>query len=144
MGDIQEWRILIEGWLLFSIGRISEKIQMNMSESAQFIKEVNMMPQQLLASYNLWLQPRPHGLALAWTSLMAFQSLRTKYGHCMALNHPYTVVSMTKTFMDQVFKLHDMAENIVSDRDPIFLSKFWQELLSLQGLTLSISSAYHP
>lgn len=38
----------------------------NMLESVHFIKELNMMPQELLAAYNLWLSPSPHSLALAW------------------------------------------------------------------------------
>lgn len=50
----------------------------NILESVQFIKEVNMMPQELLAAYNLWLSPSPRGLALAWILLMTFQNLRDK------------------------------------------------------------------
>ncbi|CAM8887799.1 unnamed protein product [Rhodiola kirilowii] len=37
-----------------------------------------------------------------------------------------------------------MPTRIVSDRDPVFLSSFWQELFRRQGTTLSHSSAYHP
>ncbi|XP_070048821.1 uncharacterized protein [Nicotiana tomentosiformis] len=32
----------------------------------------------------------------------------------------------------------------LSDRDLIFTSEFWQELFSIQGVTLSTSTAYHP
>ena len=34
--------------------------------------------------------------------------------------------------------------NIVSDRDKLFLSKFWRALHKLMGVTLKLSSAYHP
>lgn len=37
-----------------------------------------------------------------------------------------------------------MPDNIVSDRDPVFVSKSWQELFSAHGVTLSTSTAYHP
>lgn len=33
---------------------------------------------------------------------------------------------------------------MVSDRDPVFLSSFWRELCSLQGVKLQHSTAYHP
>ncbi|KAK9743032.1 hypothetical protein RND81_03G212400 [Saponaria officinalis] len=46
--------------------------------------------------------------------------------------------------MDQVFRLHGMPKTIVSDRDKVFLSNFWQELFRLQQVDLMMSSAYHP
>jgi len=46
--------------------------------------------------------------------------------------------------MDQIFKLHGMPNSIVSDRDPTFTSKFWQEFLKLQGTLLNMSTANHP
>ncbi|PKI77737.1 hypothetical protein CRG98_001861 [Punica granatum] len=67
-----------------------------------------------------------------------------KYAHFLALSHPYTAVSVAQAFMDGVFKLHGMPEMIVSDRDPVFLSGFWQEMFKLQGVGLATSSAYHP
>ena len=37
-----------------------------------------------------------------------------------------------------------MPASVVSDRDPIFTSHFWKELMKLQGVELAMSSAYHP
>ena len=37
-----------------------------------------------------------------------------------------------------------MPTSIFNDRDPIFTSYFWQELMKLQGIQLAMSSAYHP
>lgn len=41
-------------------------------------------------------------------------------------------------------KLHGLPKTIVSNKDPIFTSSFWQELFKLQGITLAYSSTYHP
>ena len=46
--------------------------------------------------------------------------------------------------MQYVFKLHGMLSTIVSDRDLVFTSKFWSELMKLQGTNLAMSSLYHP
>lgn len=67
----------------------------------------------------------------------------TKYVHFIPLAHPYTVAKVAQLFMQFVFKLHGMPSTIVIDRDPMFTSKFWSELLKLQGTNLAMSSSYH-
>ena len=68
----------------------------------------------------------------------------TKYTHFMALSHPYTAAKVANVYLQSVFKLHGMPSTIVSDRDPIFTSHFWRELMRLQGVALTMSSSYHP
>lgn len=46
--------------------------------------------------------------------------------------------------MQNIFRLHGLPRIIVSDRDTIFLSKFWQTIFRLQGVELHTSTAYHP
>lgn len=68
----------------------------------------------------------------------------SKAAHFLALKHPYTALEVAQLFMSEVFKLHGMPRYIVSDRDAVFTSRFWQELFKLQKVSLLTSTAYHP
>ena len=68
----------------------------------------------------------------------------SKYTHFMSLSYPYSAPTVAKIFMDNVYKLHKLLASVVSDGDPVFLSKFWKELFTIQGVNLLYSSAYHP
>ncbi|GMF38579.1 unnamed protein product [Phytophthora fragariaefolia] len=46
--------------------------------------------------------------------------------------------------MDNVFRHHGLPEAFVSDRDPRFVSHFWQYLFRLLGTRLDMSTADHP
>lgn len=68
----------------------------------------------------------------------------TKYSHFIPLSHPFTTAGIAKLFFDNIYKLHGLPESIVSDRDKIFTSSFWQELFKLSKVSLCLSSSYHP
>jgi hypothetical protein len=68
----------------------------------------------------------------------------TKYAHFLPLRHPYTATSVSKLFIDNIVKLHGVPATIVSDRDKIFTSHFWRELVKALGTKLNYSTAYHP
>lgn len=68
----------------------------------------------------------------------------TKYGHFMSVSHPYGAATVAQIFIDQVYRLHGLPSSIVSDRDAVFVSNLWQELFKQLGVTLCLSSSYHP
>jgi transposase InsO family protein len=68
----------------------------------------------------------------------------SKYAHFMSLSHPFTAKAVADKFVEGVVILHGMPKSIISDRDPIFISKFWQEFFTMSGTKLKMSSAYHP
>jgi len=68
----------------------------------------------------------------------------TKYGHFLPLHHPYTASSVTKVFLSNIYCQHGLPSAIVSDRDRVFTSKFWQELFRLADVQLCMSTSYHP
>lgn len=42
------------------------------------------------------------------------------------------------------FKLHGLPDSIVSDRDVVFISQFWQEFVQIARVQLKLSIVYHP
>lgn len=68
----------------------------------------------------------------------------TKYAHFVPLSHPFAALQVAQAYMDHIYKLHGLPQALVSDRDKIFTSAVWQNLLKLSGTHLLMSSSYHP
>jgi len=47
-------------------------------------------------------------------------------------------------FVREVWRLHGLPKRVVSDRDMVFMSSFWSEVMRLLEVELDKSSAYHP
>lgn len=64
--------------------------------------------------------------------------------HLGALPTNFTAYKVADLFVSMVCKLHGLPKSIVSDRDPIFISRFWSYLFKFSGTLLRMSSSYHP
>ncbi|GJX55739.1 retrotransposon-related protein [Tanacetum coccineum] len=68
----------------------------------------------------------------------------SKYAHFIPLVHPFKAAQIARVFLDTVYKLHGLPQTITSDRDKVFISHFWKELFKKLGVTLQLSTSYHP
>ncbi|WVZ02924.1 hypothetical protein V8G54_023730 [Vigna mungo] len=82
--------------------------------------------------------------AQGYSVIMVVIDRLSKFAHFLPLKQDFSSQQVAETFVQHIIKLHGFPRSIVSDRDKIFISKFWQQLFKLQGTTLSMSSAYHP
>ncbi|XP_026428499.1 uncharacterized protein LOC113324393 [Papaver somniferum] len=64
----------------------------------------------------------------------------TKYAHFIALSHPFTASTVAQHFPNNVFNVHGLPVSIISGRDKIFTSNFWQDLFTSIG-TISVTTS---
>lgn len=79
-----------------------------------------------------------------YTKILVVVNRFSKGIHLGMLPTQHSTHSVAMLFMDIVGKFHGMPRSLISDRDPLFMSHFWQDLFRLSGTTLRMSSAYHP
>ena len=68
----------------------------------------------------------------------------TKMIRVMAIEKNRTAETVAAKFYEEVYRHHGFPEEIISDRDSIFMSKFWTALFKRVGVNLKPSSSYHP
>lgn len=68
----------------------------------------------------------------------------TRRVHFIPSKNNDSAVDVANAFFRNLFQHHGMPDNIVSDRDPKFKSKFWQRLMELCGIKLKMSTSRHP
>ncbi len=68
----------------------------------------------------------------------------SKFCHLIPLTGFPTALQTAELLFNQVFRYYGIPEDIVSDRGPQFISRVWKAFFSLLGVTVSLSSGYHP
>ena len=78
------------------------------------------------------------------TRIVVIVDRLSKMVHLVATPTAFTAHDMAKLYMHAVVRLHGMVREIVSDRDTLFTSEFWQDVNARLGTQLSRSTSYHP
>lgn len=63
-----------------------------------------------------------------YNSILVVVDWLSKYAHFLALKYPYTAVLVAALILKEIVRLHGVPRSVVSDRDNIFTSLFWEEL----------------
>ncbi|GMF34523.1 unnamed protein product [Phytophthora fragariaefolia] len=78
------------------------------------------------------------------TGIVVFVDRFSKMVHLATVPAEVTAKQTARLFVHMVFRHHGMPIDIASDRDPRFTARFWQEVFTLLGTQLSMSTADHP
>ncbi|WVZ88076.1 hypothetical protein U9M48_034629 [Paspalum notatum var. saurae] len=68
----------------------------------------------------------------------------TKSAHFVPVKTIYHAKTYAEIYIARVVSLHGVPRTITSDRDSLFVSRFWEQLQTALGTNLIHSSAYHP
>lgn len=78
------------------------------------------------------------------TQIMVTVDRFTKMAHFVPLMENATARDCATTFLQNIWKLHGLPENIVSDRDTKWTGEFWQSLCERLKIKRNLSTAFHP
>ena len=85
--------------------------------------------------------PKSDGCSMVWVIVDRF----TKIAHFDPVkNGLMTAEGCAKLFLENIWKLHGLPRSIISDRDPVFTSTFWAELMGRLNVWLRKSTAFDP
>jgi hypothetical protein len=68
----------------------------------------------------------------------------TKMAHFIPCTKTITGEETTKLFLDNIYRIHGLLNDIVLDRGIQFISNFWRGFFQLLDIKINISTTYHP
>jgi hypothetical protein len=78
------------------------------------------------------------------TGVLTIVDRFSKMVHLFPVKETITGKQTAELFLNNIFRLHGLPEDIVSDRDPRFTASFWKQLFQLLGTQLKMSTTHHP
>lgn len=77
-------------------------------------------------------------------SIMVIVDHLLKIAHFIPCRRTYDASKTTVLFLQEVIRLHDIPNTIVSNREVKFMSYFWKTLCAKIGMKLLFSQVIHP
>ncbi|KAI2644628.1 Transposon Tf2-6 polyprotein [Labeo rohita] len=78
------------------------------------------------------------------TCILVIVDCFSKFYRLIPLKGLPTALETAECLFNHVFRYYGLPEDIVSDRGPQFISRVWKAFFKLLGVTVSLSSGYHP
>jgi len=76
--------------------------------------------------------------------ILVVYSRLSKMTHFVATTEGTSAEGLARLFRDNVWKLHELLESVVSDRGPQFAVELTKELNRMLGIETKLSTAFHP
>ena len=96
--------------------------------------------EHLTMDFVVGLPRTPRGMNSIWVIVDRL----TKSAHFLPVKTQYNADKLAVIYVNEIVRLHGVPVSIVSDRDPKFVSRFWQSLQDAMGTELKFSTTFHP
>jgi len=84
--------------------------------------------------------PLSHG----FDAVLVIVDCLTKMARFIPTHTTIDTSDLAYTFLRKIFSQHGLPGDIISDRDRLFISRFWQSLCDMLHIKSNLSMAYHP
>ena len=81
---------------------------------------------------------------VVYDSILVITDRLTKYAYMIPYWESSTAEQMADTFLRWIIAQHGTPDEIISDRDKLFKSRFWATLMARLGINRKLSTAFHP
>jgi len=82
--------------------------------------------------------------SLGFTAILVIVDRFSKMAHFIPTTNEVDAPMTANLFLDNIYKLHGLPDDIVSDRGTTFTSKFWTSLLKLIQVKSNLSTSFYP
>ena len=79
-----------------------------------------------------------------FTAILVVTDRLLKGAHFIPCTEETSADDTARLYAKEIFKHHGAPDDIISDRGPQFVSKFWKEFWRLLGVKVNLSTSFHP
>ena len=79
-----------------------------------------------------------------WDSILVIVDKLTKMAHYIPVQKTMSVADFIEVFIQDIVRLHDVPEVLVTDRDKLFTSEQWTSFCFHMQCCCNLSMAFHP
>ena len=79
-----------------------------------------------------------------YDTILVINDRLTKMAYFVPYKEASNAEDLAYAFLRTVVANHGLPEEIISDRDKLFTSKFWRSLMDMMGIKMKMSTAFHP
>ena len=81
---------------------------------------------------------------IKYNSILVVVDRLTKYAHFIPWREKGNAKDLAKVILKEIIANHGILQSIISDRDKLFISKFWNTWTRQLGTKIKLLTAYHP